>query len=325
MSDQPPNGEGSAPGVFSQPHSRESEEAVLGAVLINPEAYFDIAQILQADDFFIVRNRWVWEAFTRLHERRIPIDYLTVTQELEEMGQLDDLGGPAYITALASQTPSSLHAEAYAGIVEQESIRRRMLASANIMAQLATDRERNVDTIIDEAEKTVFAMSERRIHHDIQPIRAVLSDYYDHVDEMSKRPDEIYGVPTGLIDLDKLLGGLQKSDLLIVAGRPASGKTGFLLSAAKNAAQKHRKHVAFFSLEMSNEQLVQRLIAQETEIDSQRLRSGKLGEEEWPKFTHAIEVMGVRSCSWMTPLPSLPSSCAPNAAGCTWNTTSTWW
>jgi replicative DNA helicase len=292
MSDQPPNGEGSAPGVFTQPHSRESEEAVLGAVLINPEAYFDIAQILQADDFFIVRNRWVWEAFTRLHERRIPIDYLTVTQELEEMGQLVDLGGPAYITALASQTPSSLHAEAYAGIVEQESIRRRMLASANIMAQLATDRERNVDTIIDEAEKTVFAMSERRIHHDIQPIRAVLSDYYDHVDEMSKRPEDIYGVPTGLIDLDKLLGGLQKSDLLIVAGRPASGKTGFLLSAAKNAAQKHRKHVAFFSLEMSNEQLVQRLIAQETEIDSQRLRSGKLGEEEWPKFTHAIEVMG---------------------------------
>jgi len=144
---------------------------------------------------------------------------------------------------------------------------------------------------MDEAEKAIFGVGERRLRRDVEPIQQVLSEYYDRIDQLSQRTDEIYGVPTGLIDIDRLLGGLQKSDLLIIAGRPGSGKTGFLLSVAKNAAQKHKKHVAIFSLEMSNEQLVQRLIAQETGIDTQRLRTGKLNDDEWPIFTHAIEVL----------------------------------
>ena len=144
---------------------------------------------------------------------------------------------------------------------------------------------------MDEAEKSIFSVSERRVRNDLKPIQQVLSDVYDRVDMLSQRGDEIYGVPTGMIDLDNLLGGLQASDLLIVAARPGVGKTGFMLSVAKNAAMKHKKHVAIFELEMSNEQLVQRLIAQETGIDTQRLRSGKLTEEEWPLFTHAIEVL----------------------------------
>jgi replicative DNA helicase len=280
-----------APEIQSQPHSRQAEEAVLGSILINPETYFDVAQFLQGDDFYIVRNRWVWEAFTRLHERRLPLDYLTVVQELEKQGQLSEVGGHAYIMALINQTPSSMHAQAYGKIIEETSIRRRMLSSANELARLAFDQQKNVDGIMEEAEKSIFSISERRMRHDLQPIDQVLSEVYDRIDMLSKRGDEIYGVPTGLYDLDKLLGGLQKSDLLIVAGRPGSGKTGFLLSVAKNAAQKHKKHVAIFSLEMSNEQLVQRLIAQETGIDTQRLRTGKLTEDEWPLFTHAIEVL----------------------------------
>jgi replicative DNA helicase len=273
------------------PHSREAEEAVLGAVLINPEAYYDIAQFLQPDDFFIVRNRWIWETFTRLHETRTPIDFLTVCEQLEQRNQIQEVGGAAYIMTLINQTPTSLHASAYGHIVEDNSIRRRMLASANELAKLAYDRAQTVDTLLDEAEKSIFGLSERRVRHDLQPIQQVLGEVYDRVDQLSRRTEEIYGVPTGLIDLDRLLGGLQKSDLLIVAGRPGMGKTGFLLSIAKNAAQRHKKHVAMFSLEMSNEQLVQRLIAQETGIDTQRLRSGKLTEEEWPLFTHAIEVL----------------------------------
>jgi replicative DNA helicase len=273
------------------PHSREAEEAVLGAVLINPESYYDIAQFLQPDDFFIVRNRWIWETFTRLHETRAPIDFLTVTEQLEKNNQLMETGGAAYIMTLINQTPTSLHAEAYGRIVEDNSIRRRMLASANELAKLAYDRQQTVDTLLDEAEKSIFGLSERRVRHDLQPIQQVLGEVYDRVDQLSRRSEEIYGVPTGLIDLDRLLGGLQKSDLLIVAGRPGMGKTGFLLSIAKNAAMKHKKHVAVFSLEMSNEQLVQRLIAQETGIDTQRLRTGKLTEDEWPLFTHAIEVL----------------------------------
>jgi replicative DNA helicase len=193
--------------------------------------------------------------------------------------------------SLINQTPTSLHAEAYGRIIEDSSIRRRMLISANEVARLALDQQSSVDTVMDEAEKSIFGISERRIRNDLQPIQTVLSEVYDRVDQLSRRDEEIYGVPTGLVDVDRLLGGLQKSDLLIIAGRPGMGKTGFLLSVAKNAAQKYKKHVAFFSLEMSNEQLVQRLIAQETGIDSQRLRSGKLNEGEWPLFTHAIEVL----------------------------------
>lgn len=287
----PPPEEIAAPEIQSQPHSRQAEEAVLGSILINPESYFDVAQFLIPEDFYIVRNRWVWEAFTRLHERRQPIDYLTVVQELEKKGQLADAGGHAYIMALINQTPSSMHAQAYGKIIEETSVRRRMLSSANELARLAYDQQKNVEGILEEAEKSIFSISERRARNDLQPIDQVLSDVYDRIDLLSKRGDEIYGVPTGLYDLDKLLGGLQKSDLLIVAGRPGMGKTGFLLSVAKNAAQKHKKHVAIFSLEMSNEQLVQRLIAQETGIDTQRLRSGKLSEDEWPLFTHAIEVL----------------------------------
>lgn len=279
-----------APAGPSIPHSREAEEAVVGAVLINPEVYYDVAQFLSADDFYIHRHRWIWEAFTRLHEQRIPIDLLTLSEELDKVGQLAELGGPAYLTSLINQVPSSLNAESYGRIVEGHAIRRKMINAANQIAALAYNEENVVDTVMGEAEKAVFNVSERRLRHDLQPISSVLSDYYDRIDDLAKRPDEFFGVPTGFIDLDRMLSGLQPSDLLIIAGRPGQGKTGFLLSVAKNAALIHKKKVAIFSLEMSNEQVVQRLIAQETGIDSQRLRTGKLSEQEWPLFTHSIEV-----------------------------------
>ena len=280
-----------APTAPSIPHSREAEEAVIGAVLINPEAYYDVAQFLQAEDFYIHRLRWIWEAFTRLHEQRIPIDLLTVTEELDRMTQLAEIGGPAYLTALVNQVPTSLHAEAYGKVIESHSIRRKMINAANQIASLAFNEESVIEDVMNESEKAVFNVSERRLRHDLQPISAVLSEYYDRIDELSRRDEEIFGVPTGFIDLDRLLAGMQPSDLLIIAGRPAQGKTGFLLSAARNTALTHKKHVAIFSLEMSNEQVAQRLLAQETGIDSQRLRTGKLNEDEWPLFTHAIEVL----------------------------------
>ncbi|HXQ39497.1 MAG TPA: replicative DNA helicase, partial [Anaerolineales bacterium] len=272
------------------PHSREAEEAVVGAVFINPEVYYDVAQFLNADDFYIHRHRWVWEAFTSLHEQRIPIDLLTVSDELDRRNQLSEIGGPAYLTALVNQVPSSLNAESYGRIVEGYAVRRKMINAANQIASIAYNERTSVEDVMDEAEKAVFNVSERRLKHDLQPIKTVLSEYYDRIDDLAKRPEEFYGVPTGFIDLDKMLSGLQPSDLLIIAGRPGQGKTGFLLSIAKNAAMTHKKHVAIFSLEMSNEQVVQRLIAQETGIDSQKLRNGKLDDSQWPLFTHAIEV-----------------------------------
>ncbi len=273
------------------PHSREAEEAVLGAVLIDPESYLELSQILHPDDFYILRNRWIWEAFFELHEQRVPIDYLTVSQELEKAARLGEIGGAAYLMSLINQTPTSLHAQNYASMVEQFSVRRKMLAAANQLAQMAFNQQRPVDKIIDEAEQSIFSLSQHRITHDLKPINALMSEFYDHTMSLTQRDEEYFGVPTGLIDLDRLLGGMQKSDLLIVAGRPGSGKTGFLLSAAKNAAQKHRKNVAVFSLEMSNEQLIQRLIAQETGIDSQRLRMGKLNHDEFDTFTEACEML----------------------------------
>lgn len=276
------------PGI---PHSREAEEAVVGAVLINPDVYYDVAQFLQADDFYIHRLRWIWEAFTRLHEGRTPVDLLTVTEELDRMNQLIELGGPAYLTSLVNQVPTSMHAEAYGRVVEAHSIRRKMLTAANQIATLAYAEESGIENVMSEAEKAVFNVSERRLRHDVQPIRQVMSVVYDQTEERSQRSEEIFGVPTGFIDLDRLLTGLQPSDLLIIAGRPGQGKTGFLLSVARNAALEHKKHVAVFSLEMSNEQVAQRLISQETGIDAQKLRTGKLSEDEWPLFTHSIEVL----------------------------------
>ncbi|RPI30467.1 MAG: replicative DNA helicase [Chloroflexota bacterium] len=291
MSDFSPPEESPSPAPQVVPHSREAEEAVIGSVLINPEAYYDVAQFLQPDDFYIHRHRWIWETFTRLHERRIPLDFLTVSEELEQMGQLGEVGGPAYLTALINNVPTSLHAEAYGRIVEETAIRRRMLAAANQIARLAYQEETSIDTVMDESEKAIFGVSERRMTRDLQSIQQVLSEYYDRIDQLSRRGEDIFGVPSGFVDLDRLLGGFQPSDFLIIAGRPGTGKTAFMLSIAKTAAQVHKKRVAIFSLEMSNEQLVQRLIAQETGIDTHRLRTGKLNEDEWPVFTHAIEVL----------------------------------
>jgi replicative DNA helicase len=275
-----------APGV---PHSRESEEAVVGAVLINPEVYYDIAQFLQADDFYIHRHRWIWEAYTSLHEQRIPIDLLTLGEELERRGQLTEIGGRAFLTALVNQVPSSLNATAYAHIVEGHAIRRRMIAAAGSIASVAYDEDMKIESVMDEAEKAVFNVSERRLRHDVLPIRDVLRDYYERIDEAARRGEEIYGVPTGFIDLDKLLRGLQPSDLLIIAGRPGQGKTGFLLSVAKNAALTYKKHVAVFSLEMSNTQVAERLISQQTGIVSQNLRTGSLDESGFGLLAEAVE------------------------------------
>lgn len=274
------------------PYDRQAEEAVLGAVMVNPEVYYDVAHFLSATDFFLHRNRWIWDAFTNLHEQRLPIDILTVSEELERQNRLEEIGGPAYLTSLINAVPSSLHAEAYGRLVEEAATRRRLLEAANQIAQLARTTSSTIEEVVNDSEKAVFGVSEKRLTHQLQPIKQVLSEYYDRIDYLARHQDETIGVPTGFIDLDRLLGGLQPSDLLIVAGRPGQGKSGFCLSIAKNASQLHKKHVALFSLEMSNEQLVQRLISQETSIDSQRLRLAALQDDEWPLFTQAVSALG---------------------------------
>lgn len=273
------------------PHSVEAEEAVIGSILINPDAYYDVAQFLRGEDFYIHRNRFIWEAINRLHEQRTPVDFLTLTEELDRAGQLAEIGGPAYLTGMINQVPTSLHAVSYAHIIEQTAVRRRMLEAANKVAKLAFEEGSALDTVLDESEKAIFAVSDRLLAHDVKPFSQVLSELYDQVEQRAQHAG-LFGVPTGFVDLDRILQGMQPSDLLIVAGRPGMGKTSLLLSIVKYAAQAHKKHIAVFTLEMSSEQLAQRLVAQETGIDMQRMRSGKLEEEEWPLFTHAVEVLG---------------------------------
>ena len=234
-------------GVLSVPSNREAEEALIGSVLINQEVFLEVASFLDPEDFYIMRNRWIWEAFRQLNETRTPFDLVTISEVLASHGHLEEAGGIPYLMGLANQVPSSLHAEAYGRIVEDNATRRRMLAAANDIAKLAYRQDQSIDTVVDEAEKAIFNVNEKRTRGDLLPISKVLGEYYERIDSLAQRSDEIYGVPTGLIDVDKLLGGLQKSDFLIVAGRPGMGKTGFLIGAMKHAAMVHNKHVAMFS------------------------------------------------------------------------------
>ncbi len=269
------------------PASPEAEEAVLGSILINPQAILEVAAFLQTSDFFIVRNGWVWDAICAVHERGEAIDNLTVIEELKHRNQLDAIGGSAYITYLINNTPTHIHAETYGHIVERAAMRRRLLAAAGDIAQIALEENAEINDVIDQSESTLFQVTERRLRRELVPIQQAASDYFDRIEYLYNHQDEPLGLPTGFTDLDRLLGGLQRSDLIIVAARPGVGKTSFMLSIALNAAKLHGGRVAIFSMEMATEQLVQRLIAAETGINSQRLRLGNLDEREWGLFAEA--------------------------------------
>ena len=268
------------------PHNVEAEEAVLGSLLIDPEALFRVSPFLGGEDFYIQKNAWIHEAVLALHERREPIDFVTLCDELERRGQLAEIGGAAYITRLINVVPSAIHVEAYGHIVEQAAIRRRLIGAASQIAQLAYREAEDIDQTVDQAEQEIFNVSQRRITRDLAPIQEVIRRYYDRIEYLYAHRGEPLGVPTGFVDIDRLLGGLQRSDFILIAARPSVGKTSLCLSIARNAAR-HGLHVAVFSLEMSAEQVVQRLVAAETGIDAQRLRLGNLREEEWPLFVQA--------------------------------------
>lgn len=273
------------------PHSVEAEEAVLGSLLIDSEAIFRVSQFLTAEDFYIVKNRWIYETCLTLHERREPIDFVTVTEELEKRDQLAEIGGHAYVSHLINVVPTAIHVEGYGRIVERSAARRKLLEAASSIAQYAYDEAADIDETIDKSEQALFAVSQRRQNRDLSPIGDVIRSYYDRIEYLYEHRGQPLGIPTGYIDLDKLLGGLQRSDLIVVAARPGVGKTSLMLSMALNAARKFHQRVAVFSLEMSNEQLVQRMISAETGIDSQRLRLGELREEEWPLFIEASSAL----------------------------------
>ncbi len=268
------------------PSNVEAEEAVLGSLLIDPEALFRVSPFLRPDDFYIRKNGWIYEAILMLHERREPVDFVTLCDELERQDRLEEIGGAAYVTHLINAVPSAIHIEAYGRIVEQDAIRRRLINAASRIAQLAYQEEQEIDQTVDRAEQALFSVSERRITRDLTPVQEVIRSYYDRIEYLYDHQDEPLGVPTGFIDLDRLLGGLQRSDLILIAARPSVGKTSLGISVARHAADLGQ-HVAVFSLEMSSEQVVQRMVSAETGIEAQRLRLGDLQEREWPLFVQA--------------------------------------
>ncbi len=265
------------------PHSVEAEEALLGSILIDTEA-LDRVSFLADTDFYIIKHQWVWAALQALHTRHEPIDAVTLRRELEARGQLDELGGPAYLTYLMTVVPTALHAVGYGRIVERAANRRRLLRAASDIAQLAYDESADDELVNDRAEQLIFKARRANGGRETRPIAQVLTEYYARIEYLYEHRDEPLGVPTGLIDLDRLLGGLQKSDLDIIAARPGIGKTSLLLNIGLSAAQRFQQRVAIFSLEMSAEQIAERLVAQHAGIDSQRLRTGQLTDEDWPLF-----------------------------------------
>lgn len=270
------------------PHSIEAEEAVLGSLLIDPDAVFDVASFLKPEAFYRVRNRWIYDAILALSEKREPIDFITLTEELRRREQLEETGGEAYIVGLLNVVPTAVNASSYAHVVEAAATRRKLISAAGSIANLAFNEAEEINVVIDRAEQTLFGVSEERTTRDLVPVKQIAGTYLERVQELHNRGDEVIGVPTGFKDLDHLLGGLNRSDLIIIAARPGMGKTSLQNAIALTAARRHNKRVAIFNLEMSAEQLVQRMVAAETRIDSQRLRRGKLAEQEWPIFMQAI-------------------------------------
>jgi replicative DNA helicase len=269
------------------PCNVEAEQAVLGALLIDPDAIIRAAPIVRAEDFYLEKHAWIYQAIMALHERREPIDFLTVVSELERVGKLNDLGGAAYITALINAVPTAIHVETYAQIVERTSTLRRLISASGEIAGIAYDGSDDIDAVIDRAEEIIFAVAQRRMSRDMIPMRVAVDQFIDRLDYVQKHQGELLGVASGFIDLDRLLGGFQPSDLVILAGRPGSGKTSFALSLMQNAAMKNKKRVALFSLEMSAEQLVQRLVSSRAVIDSQDIRVGRIRDEDWPNLVRA--------------------------------------
>lgn len=273
------------------PANPEAEEAVLGSLLIDPDAVIKVASFLEPDDFYREKNAWIYQAVLHLHERREPADFVTLVDELERRNQLQEVGGAAYITSLINSVPTAVYVEHYAHIVERTATLRRLIGAAGQIATLAYEEADDINEVVDRAEQIIFNVSERRVRRDLAPVREVMHDVVDRIDFLHRHRGDVLGVPSGFTKLDKLLGGFQKSDLIILAARPSVGKTSLALNFALNAARRHKKVVGFFSLEMSAEQLVQRLLAVETGINQQRLRQGEIEDHEWQMLMEAAGVL----------------------------------
>ena len=272
------------------PQNIEAECGVLGSIIIDPEAIVQVSDFLRPDDFYRDAHRTIYEVILQLYEEHEPADFITICDELERRNKLEEVGGASYITSLINQVPTSGNVEFYGRIVERTAILRRLIHAAGQIAAIAYE-EGDADIALDKAEQLIFSISQRHARSDFSHMRDILSDYMDKLEQLHERRGTIVGVPSGFSDLDRLTGGLQKSDLIVLAARPGVGKSSLAMSIAHNAALKYHNSIAFFSLEMSKDQLAQRLLSMDAGIDQQRLRTGRIEEDEWDRIVYAMDTL----------------------------------
>src|SRR6266850_3031542 len=270
------------------PHNLEAERSVLGAILLHNDAFNLAAEVIDSGDFFRDAHRRIFDKMVALSERNGAIDLITLKDELGRAGELDEVGGPAYITALVDGVPRSTNVEHYARIIKEKATLRNLIFSANKILATAYDGAEDADVILDRAEHAICAIADDKVRDGFVSLRDLAHSSLDTIERLHARKELITGVPTGFTDLDEMTSGLQRSDLIIVAARPSMGKTSLVLNVAQHVGTKTDLTVGLFSLEMSKEQLFIRMLTAEARIDAHRLRSGFLGERDWGKLSQAI-------------------------------------
>lgn len=271
------------------PQALDLEEAVLGAIMLEKDAILSVLDILEPHSFYKEANQQIYEAAQKLSQEEIPIDLLTVTEELRKLEKLESVGGAVYIAQLTSRVGSAAHLEYHARIVAQKFIQRELIRVSSEIQTRAFDEGNDVDDLLDFSERELLNIAEGHIKKETVKLNSLLKTAIEQIQDAAKRDDNLSGVPSGFTRLDRLTSGWQKSDLIILAARPSMGKTAFALSMARNMAVDHNRPVAFFSLEMSSIQLVNRLIIGETQLPSEKIRTGRLENYEWEQLEYKIK------------------------------------
>lgn len=273
------------------PQNLDAEKSLLGAVLIDEEVLADAAEITHANDFYDKNHGLIFAGMMRLFEKHKPVDLLTLTDELKRKDELEMVGGSAYLTELTNYVPTAAHASAYAEMVAQTAVRRRLIKASGEISELGYDESTTTQELLEKAEAELFSVSDQSTKQDLVSLESILTDSFDRIEELSKNKGSLRGVRTGYRDLDNMTAGLQKSDLIILAARPAMGKTTLVTNLAYNVATIEKKPVLFFSLEMSKEQLVDRMLADASGVDSWNIRTGNLSDNDFAKLSEAMGEM----------------------------------
>jgi replicative DNA helicase len=273
------------------PHNLEAERSVLGAILVHNDAFNLAAQVVDSSDFYRDAHRRIFECMIALNERNQAIDFVTLKEALSRTGDIDEVGGPAYVASLADGVPRATNVEFYARIVKEKSTLRSLIYAANKIVTNAYEAEQEPDLILDEAESAIFSVADDRLKAGFVAMRDLVKDSFPKIEQLFEQKRLITGVPTGFVDMDEMTRGLQPGDLIIVAARPSMGKTSLVLNISQYVAMQPDHSVGFFSLEMSKESLFLRLLTSEAQIDSHRLMSGAIGQKDYGKISHALETL----------------------------------